>query len=1175
MIIFPKPTIWKIIPISKTLILAMKLSFLLCFVGMMQVSASVYSQYTKLTFSYKDISIKEVLSDLEDKTDFRFLYNEDFINLNRKVNLEGTDISLDMLLASVLGPSDANFKLLENNLIVIAPKTMMQQQGVTGKVTDSQTGEAMPGVNIVVKGTSVGTTSDASGGYSINVTDRNATLVFSFIGYITQEVPLSGRATLDIALVSEVKGLEEVVVIGYGTRRKGDVTTSISVVNADNLSKSNALGLETAMQGKLTGVYIQGTSGQPFSRPTVRVRGTNTWGIADPLYVIDGVPITEYGSGAEGSAAVVNDLRSPINIMSLINPSDIESVSVLKDASAAAIYGVRAANGVILITTKRGMEGKPTISVSSKFGIQNLPHQYDMLNVQQYVQLYQEAYANNPAETANMPKVFNAADPAYLGNLPTINQQESILNKNATVQDHSIRISGANSSTDYYVSIGLSNTESPYENSWQKRYSLASNINTKVTSFLRAGVNYRFAYTTLKDEAGSLWTAANSPAWQPVYDVNGPGGFAPVMAFSYSSFPTGFTATKLWGDNTQINQLGRANFNDNDYQFLRNLGTSYVELEPIKGLKFRGTLSIDWYYQRRNTWDDIQNNVFHITPQDPVSYGDPADPNDTFGSYGERHTRNFNMVEEFSVTYSKIFGKHSINALFNFMDQKYTWESTGIGASQIPTYTEDFIPIMYSKPEYNQGQNFKDQYGLQGYLGRISYDYAKKYYLDLTLRHDGTSRFHPDNRWGNFPSFSAAWRISSESFMESLTWLTDAKIRGGWGKLGNQETQAFAYLSMVSRTPDYAYGVNTTTPSLPGALGTIYWGASLPSYPNSDLTWESTATTNIGLDAVLLNKIDISFEYYSKLTDGILQASKLPASVGNQNDPVANIAQVSNKGIELSLGYRGKIGPVGFNASGNITTVKNEVLKLYKDTPLGGEQGRIEIGYPIGYLWGFKVGGIFKDQAEVDAYRAGVSDKQAASQSPGDMWFQDVNGPPDETHKFYTEGADNTVDLYDRTYIGKTIPGYFYGINFGFDYKGFDLSVFLQGVGDVQKVNGVLWGGTSMSSLGLNQLTKVLDRWTASNPSTSMPRAVAKDPGANTRFSDRWVEDAGYLRVNHIQLGYTLPRNLFGQTNLFSNARIYFSGTNLATITNWTGLDPENEGFPTPLGLTAGIDITF
>jgi hypothetical protein len=380
---------------------------------------------------------------------------------------------------------------------------------------------------------------------------------------------------------------------------------------------------------------------------------------------------------------------------------------------------------------------------------------------------------------------------------------------------------------------------------------------------------------------------------------------------------------------------------------------------------------------------------------------------------------------------------------------------------------------------------------------------------------------------------------------------------------------------MVSRSPDYAFGVNTSNGSFPGALGTLYWGTSLPSYPNSDLTWESTATTNIGFDAVFFNKIDVSFEYYYKLTDGILQASKLPASVGNEQDPVINIAEVSNSGIEMSVGYRGKIGPVNFSANGNITTVKNDVKSLYGDAPLGGEQGRIEEGYPIGYLWGFKTGGVFQNQAEVDAYKAEVTDKQAAAQLPGDMWFQDINGAPDEVHKFYTPGADQTVNLYDRTYIGKTIPGYFYGLNFTFDYKGFDLGIYLHGVGDFQKVNNVLWGGTSMSSVGNNQLTKVLDRWTTAKPSKTMPRAAAKDPAQNTRFSDRWVEDAGYLKVSTIQLGYTLPGNLFGNRNIFNSARIYLNGSNLATFTKWTGLDPENESVPMPVGFTAGLDITF
>jgi len=400
MIKFLNPTMWENNPALKTYLRAMKLSVIICFLGMMQVSASVFSQNPKISFSYKDQTVKEVLNDIERTTDFRFFYNEDFIDLNRKVTMEGTDMNVEEVLDNLLESSDADFKVLENNLIVIAPKELVQQKGVTGKVTDSKTGIPVTGVNIVVKGTTTGTFTDPNGKYSITLPEANATLVFSFIGYKSQEVLASAGSVLDIVLEEESLILDEVVVIGYGQREKKDVTTSITTVASSDIVKSNAgQSAELSMQGKMTGVLVSSGGGNPNSRPTVQIRGIGTWGVSQPLYVIDGVPIYEFGYGADGNTnsgydanyvGRVGTLRGTQNIMSTINPDDIESISVLKDASAAAIYGVRASNGVILITTKKGMAGKPKVEFSAKYSSQEIPKRYEMLGVKDYMDLYKK-----------------------------------------------------------------------------------------------------------------------------------------------------------------------------------------------------------------------------------------------------------------------------------------------------------------------------------------------------------------------------------------------------------------------------------------------------------------------------------------------------------------------------------------------------------------------------------------------------------------------------------------------------------------------------------------------------------------------------------------------------------------------------------------------------------------
>jgi len=1073
---------------------------------------------------------------------------------------------------------------------------LFAQQTVTGTITDATDGTPLIGATIMLRGTTSGSITDINGKYSLSA-PADAVLTFSYVGFVTQEIQVGNRTTIDVSLVKSTTQLEELVVIGYGSRQRRDVTSAISSVTSEDLVKTNSMAPELAMQGRMSGVYVQASGSEPYSRPTVRVRGTNTWGIADPLYVIDGVPISEYGAGAEAiygaggtSAAAIQDLRHPINIMSLINPNDIESISVLKDATAAAIYGVRAANGVILITTKKGKIGKPVVEFNFKYGIQNIPQKYDVLNVDDYVDLFQEMFANNPDQADLLPNVFRPDSAEYLGDMPTTDWQTPFLNKNAPLQDYNLKVSGGTENTNYYISVSYNDTESPYINSWQKRYALSTNINTNITKFLRTGVNYRFVYSDILDDSnnqfggGGMQEMATQPPWQPIYNSNAPEyqkGYMEAINYGYTNYPDGWWAERKWGPAGGMNRFGEMALNESTYSLIRNLGTAFVELEPLQGLKFKGTLSIDWFYNRRNEWSDIYSFVFNITPTDPLTLGEDG-VDDSIGSYGERHLRNTNIISEFSASYTKTFGDHNIDLLFNFMDQQFQYEGISGSSDQIFARTEDFIGFGSAMNEYTNTQNFKDHYALQGIMGRVGYNYANKYYLDATVRRDGSSRFAEENRWGTFPAFSAAWRLSAESFMQNLTWLTDLKIRGGWGQLGNQETKAFAYLSLVSRAPHYAFG---STAALGDPRGLFYYGAALPDYPNEDLTWEKTSTTNIGFDANLFTALDISLEYYYKFTDGILQDSRLPGSIGTStpgnvnpppaNQPIANIAQVKNQGIELSIGYRGSVGDLNYSVNGNLTTVNNEVVKMYEDTPMGDEYGRIEVGYPVNYLWAYKMGGIFRDATEVTNYQAKTTDATVTRQEPGDVWFKDVNGAPDEDHPFYTEGADSTVNFYDRTYVGKTIPGFFYGFSFNLEFKGFDLSAFFQGVGDIQAFNNGKWALENMNNLGNNQSTSTLERWTPTNTGADLPRAIYGDPGNNNRTSDRWIENAGYLRFANLQFGYTVPTAIASRIGVFQNLRVWVGGSNLFIITPWTGLDPENDGIPSPRIFNLGVDMRF
>jgi TonB-linked SusC/RagA family outer membrane protein len=1072
---------------------------------------------------------------------------------------------------------------------------LAQDRQLTGRVLSSESNAGVPGATVALKGSTTGTITDASGNFRLNLPSGTTRIIVSSVGYETKEVAVGAATNLTITLTATASDLSEVVVIGYGSKEKRDLTGAISSVGAKDISKSIAQAPELAMQGRMAGVFVSTPGGSPNARPQVRIRGVGTFGNAEPLYVVDGVPLTEYGSGSDGAQqSVVSDIRGNVNVLSMINPNDIESISVLKDASAAAIYGVRAANGVVLITTKKGQSGAPRVEVSASAGVSNIVKKYDMLDTPQFVALYREAYANNPNEAKNLPGVFNPSDPNYLGNSATYDWQTPLKQKNAKQQDYSVRISGGNDNTTYYVSGGYSYNESTLIGNNSTRYSFAGNLSSKVSKYLSVGATYRITYTDVVDNTqGDLRYAAETSPWQPIYDPNGYLGYAPSGAFKFKPNPAltdpynpgtrpqylppepPFVidqSTLLWGPETNANIYARMKTNDTRYNLLRNLGTAFVQLEPLPGLRFKGTLSIDYLTNRRNQWSDFNDYLFSQTPGNPYTLGDGTSK----GSYGERHARNFNLVKEFSINYARSFGQHNLDVLLNAMDQRYTYEFLGASSSQLLYADPSFRNINNVVPYSNAG-SFRDINALQGYLARLSYNYDNRYYLDATVRRDGASRFAPGYKWGTFPAVSAAWRISKEPFMEGLTWITDLKLRGGWGQAGNQETRSFAYLSLISTSPDYSYGSGNGN-----AVGRFVNGVSLPDFPVQDLSWETVTTTNAAFDAQFLGRrLSATVEYYERNTAGLLQGATLAASVGNQNQPVLNIASVRNSGIELQLGWNDRIGDFGYSISGNLTTVKNRVTKLYKDTPFGGEFGRIEVGRPLFYLWGYKVGGIFQNQAEIDAYKAGTKDLNNNNNfAPGDMYFQDVNTSPTDAGKFPTPGADGKVNTDDRTYLGSTIPGFYYGLNLGANYKNFDLSIFFQGVGDVVRYNGQRANFESMASTGSNQLTSVLNRWTPSNPSTTMPRAVRSDPAQNNRTSDRFVESAAFTRLKNVQIGYNLPGKVASSLGFLRGLRLYVAGTNVLTFTKWRGLDPEDANrdgsiIPPARTFSLGLNATF
>lgn len=1090
-------------------------------------------------------------------------------------------------------------------LLLAFSLSAQQSIKVAGRVVDSQTKAPLSGASITVKGNNkAGAITTPDGMYSLTV-EPDATLVITSLGYSDLEVVVNNQPLLNVSLISKSTQLSDVVVIGYGTRQKKDLTGSVATTLAKDIEKSTASTPELAMQGRMAGVLVNTPSGNPNDRVTVRIRGVNTFnGVNDPLYVIDGVPLVE---GVQGTRqAVLGDLGTPNNIFSIVNPNDIESISVLKDASAASIYGVRASNGVVLITTKRGKIGKPKIDASAYFGTQSsVAKSKDVLNVQQYVALYKEAYANNPDIDAGNPKpfadvfgaVFDETSSQYLGNSSFTDWQKAYFNDNAPFADFSVRLSGATEGLNYYLSTGYYKTEGTLQGSKKEKYTLSTNLSTKISKYIEVGLTSALTYDkSLNELTGSLNDGYNAAPWQPIYG-NGPGGYAPVFGYMFEPNPdfdpslvtagalknlvAGYPR-KLWGEETKFNDFGFMATGDNMYHTTSAIGNGYIQVNPIKGLKIKGSLGGSYIIIKNDSYTEFDRYLFNETPGNP--YENVRDSL-VVANLNIRNTYQKSLVKELLANYNLSFlNDHNIDITAVANEQTLNWSILSGGGGLLST-DPDVRNTLNLPLQNNGGFGTLRRWSLIGYALRASYKYANKYYLDLSVRRDGSSLLAPSKRWGNFPAVGLGWRITSEKFMQArnFSWLNDLKIRGSWGKSGNLAgTEGFAYLSLINpgiSVPNASFGSGNGN-----AIGNNQLGAYLPNFANTSLSWETLTATGVGFDAILFNnKVNLTLEFYNRLNEDIIQSVNPPPSAGIEAPTDVNVATVRNRGIELSLGYNTRFGDVDFNISGNLTTVNNKVVKLNGGTPWAAN---VREGYSMYFLYGYKSGGIFQTQAEIDAWRAKYTDATVGqSQSnptagyqpkPGDAYFLDLNRSPDPKNpSAFNNRPDSIINENDRTYLGKTIPGFFYGFNLGAAYKGFDLSAQIYGVGDVMRYNNLKAGGEAMSSIGINQLATVLNRWTPQNPSTTMTRAAFRDPNANSRESDRFVESGAFMRLKNLQIGYTIPKNILSRTGFIDGIRVYAGTVNLFTITKYTGYDPENEFYPPAKQFLAGININF
>jgi TonB-linked SusC/RagA family outer membrane protein len=1086
----------------------MKLTLILTLIGTLGISAATsYSQEAKLSLNLENAPIREVLKEIKKQSDFSFWYSNNELNDNERVTLKINGQPLEKVLDAALKNQNLRYEIRNKHILIYKPATALaaveQHRTISGTITDGATGEPLIGVNIVIEGTTTGTVSDANGHYSLEVPDSKGAIVYSYIGYNAEKVTLSGLSVLNVKLTPEIKSLNEVVVVGYGTQRKKDLTGSVALVETKDISSLPVPSVSDALQGRAAGVQVI-SSGAPGNDATFRIRGVGTINSNDPLLVIDGVPVS---SG-----------------LNQLNMDDIESIQVLKDASASAIYGSRGANGVVIVTTKRGKGGQSHINFSYYYGLQQAAKMVNMLDASQFAALHNEIMANagqvqNPAY----------ADPSSFGKGTDWLGE---LFRTAPMQNYSLSYSGSNDKTNYYVSGNYFDQQGIVINTGYKKITFQLNTDTKVFDKLKFGNSLTLNHDIKTSGNYSIRNTMLALPTQPVRRSDG----------SYS----GPIAQPIW-DGDLVNPIGLAKTVDNDTKGYNLIGSIYGELELLEGLKFKSTFGLQANFWDSRTW--------------APKYKWDSSVNDN--SYlSEQYNKNFTWVWDNTFTYDKVLGDHHFTLMAGTSAQENNYNFMN---GSVQAFASDLTQQLSNGTKNPTIGGNASSWSLMSYMGRANYAYGEKYLVTATIRRDGSSRFGDGNKWGIFPSGSVAWRISKENFFHGADFVNDLKLRAGYGVTGNQEIGNYSFASALNTV---AYNFN----------GTIV-NAVVPSVmTNPNVQWEEQKQANLGIDASLFNdRIGVIIDGYIKNTDKMLVPMAVPVSTGYSDVyvPSINAGKMQNKGIELTLNTKNITGEFSWNTSFNISYNQNTVKSINDTVPMSsGSIGLnynlalIQAGHPINEFYGFKTDGIFQTQQDVDNHAIQVPGNDPYNRtSAGDIRFKDVNN-------------DGVINDKDRVFLGNPNPTFIFAMNNTFEYKGFDLSIFVQGVAGNKIFNANRIWDEAMS-VAQNQTTEVLNRWTGEGSSNSMPRAVYNDPNKNTRPSDRFIEDGSYLRIKNVTLGYTLPQSLTERA-FITSARIYLSGQNLYTFTKYKGFDPEisssgidNNVYPVTRTVSLGVNLNF
>lgn len=1103
-------------PRFKQIFRIMRIStFLLMVCVFCSYAGNAHSQNAKVSIHMNNVKLDKILNEIENQTDYLFIYNNQ-VDINKITSVKVKNEAVAQVLDRILSGTGINYELEGTHIILTteAIKDLHAQQQaktVTGTVTDVS-GEPIIGANIRIKGTTTGTITDIDGNFSIEAKPQSVIEV-SYIGYLTQETVINNQKSIRFLLKEDTKTLDEVVVIGYGVQKKADLTGSVANINTEKLNTQSNANIGQALQGKIAGVDIVSQGGAPGSGTRIMVRGIGTLNNASPLYIVDGMYM---------------------NSIDHINPNDIASIDVLKDASSAAIYGSRAANGVIIVTTKEGSntEGKPIIDLSVNLGISTASKFLDMLDAKGWAEVTTIA-----RQAIGKPALDMATD---LANKPD-NDWQDIMFRPALMQNYNLAVKGGGKYSTYYTGLGYFNQDGIVKGTNYQRYNIQSKNDYKRGIF-SAGTNLIISFSHDKPlhqelRGGMIGTILQSVPTLEKYDDTREGGYGGT-----------------YGDVVNIPHplaIIDDNIMDRYNENVKIFANLYAQIELFKGLKYKLNLTPDFSFERYknylNKYDFglATNSITQLT---------------------EKQRRRRNILVENLLTFDRTFGEHKISALAGYTYQDSRFRHIQAYGEGLPQGLEEIDAATTNRS--NEGNSWRSV--LTSILGRVFYSYQNKYLFTATIRRDGSSKFGKNNRYGYFPSFSLGWNVAEEKFMENVHWLDQLKLRGGYGVLGNQEIDNYQYSSTI-----------TTGINYPDGNGGLLQGAFPKNFANPDIKWEETAMTNVGIDFMAFNnRLSLTADYYVKNTKDILLTVPIPISSGGANDPIRNAGKIRNNGFEFNLGWMDQPNPdisYGINLIGSFN--KNKVIAM------GSESGSIKggstnqnittsetkAGYPIGGYWLISTAGYFNSQEEVDAYAKDGKKIQPAAE-PGDIKFVDANN-------------DGVINDDDRVFQGSPFPDFTFALNGNMRYKNFDLSIGLQGV-----LGNKIYNATRQTledvTKGSNFLASCLDYWTPENKNASHPRLTWDDPNRNTRAeSDRYLENGSYLRLRSVQLGYTFPQTWF--KGAIQHARVYINAENLFTITSYSGYSPDvnadnanyrgfdNFIYPTNRTFMLGLNVTF